>query len=42
MPTEGPTPDAKCMLNISSFCTLPHSLDFLICARNSISIVLLL
>ena len=31
-----------CKLNISSFLTLPHLLDFLICTRNSVSIVLLL
>ena len=32
----------KCKLNISSFLTLPHLLDCLICTRNSVSIVLLL
>ena len=42
MLTEGPTPDPKCKLNISSFLTLPHLLDCLICTRNSVSIVLLL
>ena len=42
MLTQGPTPDAKCKLNISSFLTLPHLLDCLICTRNSMSIVLLL
>ena len=42
MLTQGPTPDPKCKLNISSFLTLPHLLDFLISTRNSISIVLLL
>ena len=38
----GPAPDPKCKLNISSFLTFPHSLDCLICTRNSMSIVLLL
>ena len=33
--------DPKCELNISSFVTLPHLLDCLICTRNSVSIVLL-
>ena len=42
MLTQGPAPDPKCKLNISSFLTLPHLLDCLICARNSMSIVLLL
>ena len=37
-----PTPDTKCKLNISSFLTLPHFLDCLICTRNSVSIILLL
>ena len=41
MLTQGPTPDLKCKLNISSFLTLPHLLDCLICTRNSVSIVLL-
>ena len=41
MLTQGPTPDRMCKLN-SSFLTLPHLSDRLICARNSISIVLLL
>ena len=36
------TPDPKCKLNISSFLTLPHWLDCLICTRNSVSSVLLL
>ena len=35
-------PDPKCKLNISSFLTLSHLLDCLICTRNSVSIVLLL
>ena len=42
MPTQGPTSDRKCKLIISSFLTLPHLLDSLICTRNDISIVLLL
>ena len=42
MLTQGPAPDPKCKLNISSFLTLPHLLDCLICTRNSVSIVLLL
>ena len=40
--TQGPIPDLKCKLNISSFLTLPQLLDCLICTRNSMSIVLLL
>ena len=35
-------PDPKCKLNISSFLTLSHLLDCLICTRNFVSIVLLL
>ena len=42
MLTQGPTPDPKCKLNISSFLTLPYLLDCLICTRNAMSIVLLL
>ena len=42
MPTQGPTPDPKCKLIISSFLTLPHLLDSLICTRNVLSFVLLL
>ena len=42
MLTQGPAPDPKCKLIISSFLTLPHLLDCLICTRNSMSIVLLL
>ena len=34
-------PDPKRKLNISSFLTLQHLLDCLICTRNSMSIVLL-
>ena len=40
--TQGPAPDPKCKLNISSFLTLPHLSDYLICTGNSMSIVLLL
>ena len=42
MMIEGPAPDHKCTLNISSFVTLPHLLDCLIGTRNSVPIVLLL
>ena len=42
MPTQRPTPDSKCKLIISSFLTLPHLLDCLICTRNAMSVVLLL
>ena len=42
MLTQGPAPDPNCKLNISSFLTLPHLLDCLICTRNSVSIILLL
>ena len=42
MLTQGPAPDPKCKLNISSFLTLPHLSDCLICTRNSMPIVLLL
>ena len=38
MLTQGPAPDPKCELNISSFLTLPHLLDCLVCTRNSVSI----
>ena len=37
-----PTPDPKCKLIISSFLTLPHLLDCLICTMGTMSIVLLL
>ena len=40
MLTQGPAPDQKCKLNISSF--LPYLLDCPIRTRNSVSIVLLL
>ena len=42
MLTQGPAPDPKCKLNISSFLTLPHLSDSFICTRHPISIVLLL
>ena len=42
MLTQGPVPDPKCKLTISSFLTLTHLLDCLVCTRNSVSFVLLL
>ena len=42
MLTQGPAPDPKCKLNISSFLTLPHPSDCLICANDIMMIVLLL
>ena len=42
MLTQGPAPDPKCKLNISSFLTLSHLLDCLIYTRNSVLILLLL
>ena len=42
MLTQGPSPDPKCKVNISSFLTLPHLSDCLIYTKNSMSIVLLL
>ena len=42
MLTEGPTPEPRCKLIISSFLTLPHLLDYFFCTRNAMSIVLLL
>ena len=42
MLTQGPTPDPKCKSNISSFLTLPHLSDCLICTWNSVPIVFLL
>ena len=42
MLTQGPIPDPKCKSNISSFLTVPHLSDCLICTRNSVSIVFLL
>ena len=38
--TQGPAPDPKCKLIISSFLTLPHLLDGLNFTRNAMSIVL--
>ena len=40
MLTQGPTPDPKCKLIISTFFTLPRLLDCLLCARNAMSIVM--
>ena len=40
MLTQGPAPDPKCKLIISSFLTLPHLLDCLNFTRNAMSIVL--
>ena len=40
--TRGPTQDPKCKLNISLLLKLPHLSYYLICTRNSMSIVLLL
>ena len=40
--TQEPTPDTKCMLIISSFLTVTHLLDCLICMGNAMSILLLL
>ena len=42
MLAQGPAPDPKCKLNISSFLTLPHPSDCLICANDIMIIVLLL
>ena len=42
MLTQGPALDPKCRFNISSFLTLPHLSDCLICTRNHMPIVLLL
>ena len=42
MLTQRPTADLKCKLNVSSFLTLAHLLDCLICTRDYMSIVLLL
>ena len=42
MLSQGPTPDPKCKMIISSFLTLPYLLDCLVCTRNVMSIVLLL
>ena len=40
--TQGPATDPKSKLIISSFLTLPHLSDCLICTRNTMPIVLLL
>ena len=40
MLTQGPEQNLKCKLNISSFLTLPHLLDCLICTRNVLFIAL--
>ena len=42
MLTQGPAPDPKDELNITSFLTLPHLLYCPICARDVMIIVLLL
>ena len=42
MLTQGPAPDPKCELNITSFLTLPHPLHCPICVRDVMIIVLLL
>ena len=42
MLTEGPLPDPKCKLNISSLLAIPYLLDCLICARDIMKIALLL
>ena len=42
MLTQGPTPDTKCNLIISTFLILPDLLDCLLYASNAMSIVLLL
>ena len=38
--TEGPAPDPKCELNITSLLTLSHSLHCLICAEDVMVIAL--
>ena len=40
--TQGPTPDPKCELSITSFLTLPHPLHCPICAKDIMVTVLLL
>ena len=40
--TKGPAPYPKCKLYISSFLTLPHPLECLICAKDIMIIALLL
>ena len=42
MLTQGPGPDPKCELNVTSFLTLSHPLHCLICAKNIMVIILLL
>ena len=43
MLTQGVEPDPKFKLNISSFLTLPHLIDGLICTRNCVhSIVIMI
>ena len=42
MLTQGPAPDPKCKVNISSFLTLPHLSDCHFCTSNSMFIVLVL
>ena len=42
MLAQEPAPDSNCKLNMSPFLTLPYPLDFLICAKDIIIIVLLL
>ena len=42
MLTEGPLPDPKCKLNISSLLAIPYLLDCLICAKDIMTIALLL
>ena len=41
MLTQGPKPDPKCELNITSFLALPRPLHCLACAKDLMSIVLL-
>ena len=41
MLTQEPAPDPKCKLNLRSFLTLPHSLHFLICAKDILVTALL-
>ena len=42
MLTQGPAPDPKCELNITSFLTLLHPLHCPICAKDNMVTVLLL
>ena len=42
MLTQGPAPDPKCELNITSFLTLPDPLHYPICAKDIMVTVLLL